>query len=419
MPNRGQSFNHRHRLGPRPLPFHLMLHASTLLSSRIALPLLRSGSLPWKPSLRAEAQAIRQALDAAGPDAWTEFDRELAAETIRRHQAVLSGISAYRAHLYCRDVPEPPTLWQEGSTRLLDYRLGQGAAGVPVLMIPSLVNRAYILDLTKQHSLMRALAERGIAPFLVDWGAPGPTEAAFTLTDYITQRLEAALAEVSQITGCARIPVVGYCMGGNLALALASRCPEGVASLAMLATPWDFHAGDAEPIEAMRLLFEPLNQLIGFFGDLPVDFLQMMFSGLDLFLTARKFAAFGRLEQNSARATDFVALEDWANDGVPLVAEVARECLEGWYGANDPMEGRWRVAGQPVQPETLRLPTLAMVPIRDRIVPPQSAYALARAIPGARIHDIQGGHVGMLLSARADKELYTPLAEWLYCASGA
>ena len=94
------------------------------------------------------------------------------------------------------------------------------------------------------------------------------------------------------------------------------------------------------------------------------------FAGLDPLQVVRKFVAFGDMEADSPRAEIFVAVEDWLNDGVPLAAPVARECLAGWYGANTPGRGDWRVAGEAVQPSTLDLPTLVVLPDQDRIVPP-------------------------------------------------
>lgn len=403
------------RQGPRPLPLHLMAHASTLMGSRAALPLLRNGSLPWNPALAAKAQALRQSLDAAGPDAWTELDGAVAAEGLARHEAMLAGIEAYRRHPWRRDLPAAPALWGQGTTRLLDYRAEGSHGGQPVLVIPSLVNRAYILDLTARRSVLRDLAARGLAPFLVDWDAPGAEEKSFTLTDYIA-RLEAALERVQAETG--RKPaLLGYCMGGNLALALALARPDLCAALALLATPWDFHAGRGGQSAMLRALAGPFGQMIDAVGCLPVDMLQSMFAALDVNLVARKFAAFGRLKTRSARARDFVALEDWANDGVPLAGPVARECLFAWYGDNSPALGRWRIAGRPVLPERVALPTLVVVPERDRIVPPESARPLAERIAGARPMTARGGHVGMLLSSRAKTEVYAPLAKWLVRAS--
>ncbi|HSV29546.1 MAG TPA: alpha/beta fold hydrolase, partial [Candidatus Omnitrophota bacterium] len=400
------------RMGPRPLPLHLMSHASMLLASHAALPLWRNGSLAWKPSLAPEAEALRQSLDAAGPDAWRALEAAITAEAADRHQSMLAGIEAYRRHPYRRDLPPPPELWREGSTRLLDYRRPDTPGGLPVLVVPSLINRAYILDLTARRSLVRYLAARGLQPFLLDWDEPGPAEEAFTLTDYVAGRLGAALDRVVEATG-RKAALVGYCMGGDLALAAALLHPAKVCALALLATPWDFHTGRESHGMMMRALAGPLGGVIEQAGGVPVDLLSAMFASLDPALAARKFAAFARLKAKSARARDFVALEDWANDGVRLAGPVARECLFGWYGGNDPGEGRWRVAGRPIIPEDVRVPTLAVVPARDRIVPPDSALPLARRIAGAKLMMVGGGHVGMLLSARAKTDVYGPLAKWL------
>lgn len=409
--------NHSHqhglgRMGPRPLPLHLMSHAAILWSSHAALTSLKDGSLPWKPNLAGEAESLRQSLDAAGPEAWTLLEQAVTAEAALRHDAMLAGIAAYRRHPYARDLAPPPELWRQGTTCLLDYREPDREGGLPVLVIPSLVNRAYILDLTARRSLMRDFARRGLAPFLVDWDAPGAEEMGFSLDEYIAGRLSGALDAVIGATG--RKPaVVGYCMGGDLALALTCLHPDKVGALALMATPWDFHADGRGHGELMRAMADPLGALIHAAGQAPVDMINAMFASLDANLASRKFAAFTRLKRRSARARDFVALEDWANDGVPLAPEVARQCLFGWYGDNDTARGKWSVSGRPVLPESVRAPTLVMVPERDRIVPPQSSLPLGQRIPGAKLMRVRGGHVGMLLSARAKTDVYAPLAKWL------
>ena len=108
-----------------------------------------------------------------------------------------------------------------------------------------------------------------------------------------------------------------------------------------------------------------------------------------------------------------MALEDWLNDGVPLAAPVARECLAGWYGENAPMRGEWRVAGLPVDPSKLALPTYVAVPARDRIVPPESALPLAALIPGAVLHQPAAGHIGMAAGSSAEAALWRPLLQWM------
>jgi len=141
--------------------------------------------------------------------------------------------------------------------------------------------------------------------------------------------------------------------------------------------------------------------------------LQTLFTLLDPFGVGDKFRAFARLDPDSDRARLFVAMEDWLNDGAPLVAGVARECLGRWYGENAPVRGEWRIAGLPVNPARISVPTFVAVPGKDRIVPPESARALAAVIPGAVLHAPAAGHVGMVAGAGAEGALWQGLLGWL------
>lgn len=397
----------RGRHGPRPLPLHLGIAALTWTSSLAALPSLRRGSLSWSPAL-GDASRLEAELEKVAPEA---FAQAVGLAVQRRMASLTAGIQAYLNHPYRRELPDPPAIWSEGDTRLLDYGK-PGAAGPAILVVPSLINRAYILDLNERFSLLRWLADQGFRPYLVDWGSPGDVERRFSLTDYVAGRLEAALDAVVARNGRAPL-VMGYCMGGLLALALALRRQNDMAGLALMATPWDFHAEQALQGRLAAAGLVPIEPLMETLGELPVDLIQGLFTALDPQLVLRKFLAFSRLDGSTAAAADFVALEDWLNDGVPLAAPVARECIAGWYGENTTMQGRWRVAGRAVDPGALGLPCLCLIPSQDRIVPPASAKALAAAIPGAETLTPSAGHVGMVMSARAERQVWTPLAHWL------
>jgi len=395
----------RPRLGPRPLPLHLGLAMWQVTSSSVALPISSKGWDGWKPGLAARARSLQHELAAANPEA---LGRAVIAEGMRRFDRLLAGIQAYRRHPWRRDVADAPALWREGSTVLRDY----GGVGPPVLFVPSLINRAYILDLSERHSLLRWLARQGLNPWLVDWGYPGAAERRFGLDDYIAGRLARALDAAVDLTG-GKVTVAGYCMGGLLALALARLRPARVAGLALLATPWDFHAGDGGRAQTLADLMPALEPQLQLFGVLPVDSLQMLFAGLDPFGIQRKFEAFASIDPDGARARLFVALEDWLNDGIPLAAPVARECLVGWYGENRPARGEWIVAGAPVDPARLDIPAIALMPAKDRIVPPESAAALAATMPRCRAVTVAAGHIGMVVGSGMRTAVWEPLRDWI------
>ncbi|WP_137125881.1 alpha/beta fold hydrolase [Roseomonas sp. HF4] len=401
------------RRGPRPLPLHLGLAGMRALAATTGLAATpwpsgwphSNAAWPISKAGQAERARILGALAAGGhrPDALLPA---VLARLARADRALVAGIAAYRRHPFARDAADPPAIWTEGGSRLLDH----GGEGPAVLFVPSLVNRAYVLDLLPGRSLLRWLPGQGFRALLLDWGWPGEAERHFTLTDYVAGRLERALA-------AAPGPVVlaGYCMGGLLALAAALRRPDRVRALALLATPWDFHAGPDGPRRARTAaaLLPGLDALMEPTAALPVDAIQSLFAMLDPFGVAQKFRAFARLAPDSDRARLFVALEDWLNDGVPLPAPVARQCLAGWYGRNEPGRLAWRIAGQVVDPAAWGGPAFVAMPERDRIVPPASAAAAAARFTAATVHVAAGGHIGMVAGTGAEAALWRPFQAWL------
>ncbi len=417
--------------GPRPLAAHFAAANLSFLTSFAASPHwspASTGSKPTAPELRRTRNRHRpekpngEAPDGGArtrsnpallaPSERRQSPRSLEAATTRLDQleAMLRGVARYREHAYRRNLSEPAEVWRQGRARILDY--GGEPAAPTVLFVPSLVNRGYILDLSTRRSLLRYLSGAGLRPFLLDWGAPGTAERRFRLEDYIAGPLAQALDAVKNLGG-APPTLAGYCMGGTLSVAAASLWPERVGALALLATPWDFHpaANGLTPFFAAARHF--LGPALAHFGSLPVDILQLFFIGLDPELSARKFARFADLAPASDEALDFVAIEDWANDGISLAGPVAAECLFEWYGANTPAKGNWRIAGEVVDPCRIACPTLVVVPATDRIVPPAAAAPLARLIPNAEVLEPRAGHIGMVAGAHAEAMLWRPLATWL------
>src|SRR5258708_37238803 len=150
-------------------------------------------------------------------------------------------------------------------------------------------------------------------------------------------------------------------MDGTIAVALAAGRPRGVAGLALLAAPWDFHAahtGHAFLVSAGPLLAEMADKV----GELPVDVLQTLFWSLDPWLAVKKFGRFLGMDQAGASAREFVLLEDWLNEGAPLAGPTARACLIGWYGDTGPGTDKWVVRGRRLAPSKMNVPALVMIP---------------------------------------------------------
>lgn len=406
-PEADQHLLRRNRLGPRPLPLHLMTALCVWPSLPIVWPNLKNVWPSSNPNLTPALQKLRAAASHTNP----AFETALAEEAVRRTRSFLSAIRLYQNHPDHRDVPEAPVIWQQGTTCLRDYNPFMPAAPI-VLVIPSLINRLDILDLDLAPSFLRTLAMHGLRPVVVDWDTPGDAEKNFGLADYVTKRLVPALRFLES-KNSAPVHVLGYCMGGLLALALAQLQQENVKTLALMATPWDFHKPDSATGTSLAALADDLEPCLQKMGQLPVDIVQSLFSTLQPLQVLEKFRRFAGMNQLSMEARKFVLVEDWLNDGVPLTANVARECLRDWYGNNTTANGTWTVDSQIIDPCEVSIPTYIIVPGKDKIVPPESALSLVKLLPHATLHEPMSGHIGLLASRHASQYIWAPLIHWL------
>lgn len=288
-----------------------------------------------------------------------------------------------------------PAPVRAGRASLRDY----GGAGRPVVFIPSLINPPEILDLSPDTSVLRWMAARGVRTWLVDWGTPDAADRDLDLGDHVERLLAPMLAALPEP------PVlVGYCLGGTLAVAAAAIAP--VAGVATIAAPWHF-AGYGDARAEMARLWAMVQPTAEALGVLPMEVLQSAFWALDPARTIAKYERFADLPPDSDAARAFVTLEDWANAGAPLPYAAARALYVDCVAQDRPGRGEWTVAGRTVDPLALACPTVEFVSLTDRIVPADTAIGWRDR------RDLSLGHVGMMVGGRARSGLWEPLANWI------
>jgi len=321
--------------------------------------------------------------------------REETAASSERRAAALAGLKAYQQAPRKGKRRPAPIRFRQQRARLRDY----GGSGRPVIFVPSLINPPFILDLAPQNSLLRWCSEQGLRPYLLDWGEPSPADRAMDVTAHVERILLPLIARFDEPP-----LLVGYCLGGTLALAAAAA--GGVAGLALIATPWHF-AGFGGGRTAIGELWQSAKPSCERMGLVPMEVLQTGFWRLDPGRTVSKYEAFGRMEPGSPAWNGFIALEDWANAGAPLPYAAGRQLFEEFVGDDLTGKGGWSVGDRTVDPHALPCPAVEFVSLSDRIVPKESAADLADR------RDLGAGHVGMIVGGRAKTQLLEPLADWL------
>lgn len=302
------------------------------------------------------------------------------------------------------------SVYEDGCSHLYRFR-GKGQGTVPLLVVPSLVHRWYVLDLHERASLTESLLGASPATFCLDWGIP-EDEDRFVTWDETVMKLARAVRRVQRDTGSGRVALLGYCVGGTLAGIFAALYPREVAAFINLAGPFDFaHAGILSALTDKRW-FDPyamaaagnwasLHPQAGLPFTRPTSPLATWVNWLD--------------SLHDAAGRDVGALEMWSGGHVPFPASAYATYIHEFYQENKLIDGRHRIHGERVDLGRITCPVLTVVAERDTICPPPAALALNDRVT-SRVRDmlyVPGGHVGAVTGNQAPKVLYPAIADWL------
>lgn len=324
-------------------------------------------------------------------------------------EKMLQGIRKYQLHPYKRPEPDRKIIWESGQVSLLAFEADEPKGSL--FVVPSMVNRAYILDLMERQSFCAWFAKQGFNTYLLDWGDPQNDEGQANLETLFQARFLPALEACYKRAGQERLHVLGYCMGGTLSAALVQLRPDMIRSLCLLAAPWDFEAEGGDLSKWVKFWTPSGLSMIGQSGYLPSDWIQTVFASLDPFHTAQKFTDFCDMPEDGEKTEIFVAVEDWLNDAVALPGELAKECLQHWFIENRPYQGGWQVNGVAIDPAQISAPVLVVASENDRLVPFQSSMAFAEKA-GAKIMRALCGHIGFMASQRALDEVWSQILKF-------
>lgn len=327
-------------------------------------------------------------------------------------EKVVEGIKKYQLHPFTRGETKRPVIWQYGEVRLFHYAAEQKPFA-RILIIPSMINGSEILDLLPGRSLLEWLAKQGMDVYLLDWGDLTKDAELKTLGSAMGDKLGKLLGWLKTQSD---LPLagLGYCMGGLLLAAADQLHAKNFDALCFVATPWDFKQKvDGNFAESLLNWAENGLPQMMHVENMPAQWLQLIFAGVDPAQIAAKFSSFSKMEQESEQAKLFVAVEDWVNGGSDLPSRIVMQTVDGWYRKNEPATGEWKLKGKPIRAENIRTPSFVVVPSRDKIVPPESAKPLAEALPVATMLEADCGHISMMIGRNAETQVWQPMLDWI------
>lgn len=320
-------------------------------------------------------------------------------------------------------VVNPPAVGQtpadvvhtENKWRLLRYRAGPSGRRyrTPVLLVPSLINRHYVLDLTPGRSFAEFMRDRGHDVFIIDWGTPGPEDRFLEFETICDRYLGRALRVSSRLAGAEQSHLLGYCLGGTLAAIHAAARPDRVRSFVALAAPIDFH-DDGLLSLWMQPQFFDVRAVVRAFGNVPWPIMQAAFHLLKPTMNLVKGVGLIERAWDDEFLDGFLAVEKWGNDNVSFPGAAYQRYIEALYQRNELVNGEFALHGTPARLENITCPTMAVTFKDDHIVPWRSAAVLLDHVRAAeKKHlELRGGHVGAVVSRKAADGLWPALSAW-------
>jgi polyhydroxyalkanoate synthase len=304
-----------------------------------------------------------------------------------------------------------------GTATLYRFRAPDGVkeqTGVPFLLVPSMINRWFVLDLREGASFAAAMvaADPNRPVYVLDWGVC-EDEDRYLTWDQILARLHHAARAVKKDSGASKYSLLGYCMGGTLAAIHAALRPEDIAVLINLLGPIDFSKAGMLGQMVDERWFDA--QAIADAGNVTPSQMQNGFVAMRPTLSIAKWVGYADRMHDPAAREAFAALEAWSGDNVPFPGAAYATYIKDLYQANALVKGQHYVAGKRVDLKSITAPVLAIVAERDTICPPDAATALGDS-SSAKVKDVlrvPGGHVGAVIGSKAVHSLYPKVAAWV------
>lgn len=311
-------------------------------------------------------------------------------------------------------VTEREEVWSDGKVKLYRFVGAQPPSGQPPLLIVyALVNRPYMVDLQDGRSLVQKLLAAGQDVYVLDWGYPDRSERFLTLEDYLLRYVDGAVDHLHARYG-GPPNVLGICQGGVFSLCYAALRPHKVRNLVTMVTPVDFHTPDNMLSHWARHV--DVDLFVDTLGNVPADLMNASYLMLKPFrLNVQKYVGLVDILDDRQALEDFLRMEKWIFDSPDLAGEAFREFVKQFYQANGLMHGSIRIGSETVDLARLWMPVLNIYAEQDHLVPPTASKAL-RGRTGTTDYTelgFRGGHIGIYVSARAQREVPSAIHDWL------
>jgi polyhydroxyalkanoate synthase len=286
---------------------------------------------------------------------------------------------------------------------------------VPLLIVMSLVSRPYILDLVPGQSFIEFLLKRGFDVYMIDWGVPRPEDRRLRLEDYTLDFMPDCVNRVLADSGERDVSMIGYCMGGLLAVIYAAlHASRPLRNLACFTTPVNFEGMGLHHTWTDRRYFD-VDRIVDTLGNVPPE---LIYASFEMLKPAARAAGQLRLWDNMWNdefVRSYRMFDRWAADQIPFPGEAFRQTVKELMWENRLYKNELVLGGRPVSLSSIRVPFVHVMAEHDHIVPYAAAKELVALVGSEDKRDLvlKGGHVSLVAGPNASRRLWPEIDGWL------
>jgi poly[(R)-3-hydroxyalkanoate] polymerase subunit PhaC len=291
----------------------------------------------------------------------------------------------------------------------------------PVLLIPPLAAPARCFDLRRGCSLAEHLLAAGRDPYVVDYGPIAYGDRNLGIEHWVDEVIPRAIEAVAADAGAGGggVQLVGWCLGGIMALLSTAGGGRPVRSVAVVASPFD--VTQVPMVAPLR----PLANLAGggvgtltykLLGGAPAPLVKRMYrlAGFDKYVMKPLTLATNLDDRDFLAQVE--AVDAFMDGMLAYPGRTFGQIYHRFLRRNDLADGRIELGGRTLDLADVRAPVLSIAGEGDGIAPRDAVHHVAELLPNApevRIATAPGGHLGVLTGRAARRTTWRLLDDFL------
>ena len=318
--------------------------------------------------------------------------------------------------------PTSAAIVDEGPQRTVKRYLRHGwqpSHSTPVLLVPPLAAPAWCFDLRRGCSLAEHLLARGYPSYVVDYGPISFSDRALGLEHWVEEVIPNAIDAVIRDSGRDQIQLVGWCLGGIMALLATAARDLPVKSVAMIASPFDFtQVTMAAPIRRLASLTGGAfgTTLYRLLGGAPAPLVSLGFrvTAFDRYLTRPLVLAQHLHDRDWLAHTQ--AVDEYMANMLAYPGRTFGQLYHQFFRVNELAGGTLALGDGRIDLASVRVPVLSVGGTSDVLAPLPAVHHVGSLLPNApdvRLETAPGGHLGVLTGRSSVRSTWIFLDEFL------